>query len=389
MDKYELAARLVHELVQTPDTGGNDSAVNTALRQLRDKIETKIARLQAHIDEGRAPNKKWDGVFRSYNDSGQRKYENIEQFQIYVCKWSDLRKGRIRPVDYKPGITKVYDSSGEWRYGLSDGHALYPRDNQLSDGNQIGQYVYSYFNELFRTDGSPLASVGTFLDKLNKKFAPKYCVTLSLDFYYTRPLTLLGLHKDTTGNTLFVGLHYNNMQNMVGPEYMYDFWPKFNQRSYSPHHTGKPGNVDAGVFFWPKMLRDSLELARGYIKQQHGTDQDLLRVTKMSPHGLIAFVDELLFHQTPLTRRRIRGPNEKGLHERRTLFMDTAFNNLTIDVLNEIGQGNLVHQHPPRLRRQFSQDKMEDYWSGRGTGGQTRRSFVRFWAMIEPTTWFV
>ena len=68
---------------------------------------------------------------------------------------------------------------------------------------------------------------------------------------------------------------------------------------------------------------------------------------------------------------------------------DAAWNNFTIDLVKEIGVKNLVHNdNMPRLRRQFSIHELEKYWKKPATSAKGRRSFVRFWAMVEPVAWF-
>lgn len=376
MNAQAIAQILKDNVIQTPNTGNAQSAVNKAIADLRDKIERKLQVLQDRVTNGDGVKNKWKGVVDEYR-AGQS--EVIPQFQVQVVKWSDLTHSRTRRAEYKTGqIAKTHDSSGKMSDALSDTHSQYPKDKDLSGNGQVGKLVNKYFKELFIANGAPLRNIGLFLDAMNRQYIGRYCVTLSLDYYYTRPLTALGLHKDTTGNTIFVGLHYNNPQRIVGPEYMYDFWPQFDQRSYSPHHRGKAGDVDDGIPFWPKRLRDGLELAREALRQDNQQDNNLLRVTTMQPNGLVAFVDELIFHQTPLTRSRKPGDEGK--------FADVFFNNHNIRLADVLGHDD--RNQPRRLRRQFSESNMEEYWQNRATSGGGRRSFVRFWAMLEPIQWF-
>lgn len=376
MNAQQIAQALKNNVILTPNTGNAQSAVNKAIGALRNKVELKLQELSDRVTNGQGVKPKWVGVIDNFRD---RQFDIIPQFQVQVIKWSDLKRGRTRRVEYKTGqIAKTHDSSGDMRANLSDAHSLYPKDKDLSNSGQVGKLVNKYFKELFIANGAPLRAMGDLLDTLDRQYIGRYNVTLSLDYYYTRPLTALGLHKDTTGNTIFVGLHYNNPDTIVGPEYMYDFWPQFDQRAYSPHHRGKPGGVDDGIPFWPKRLREGLELAREALRRENHGDKDLLRVSTLPANGLVAFVDELLFHQTPLTRSRREGDQNK--------FNDVVFNQHTIRLADVLGEDE--EQNPRRLRRQFSTNNMEAYWQNRATSGGGRRSFVRFWAMLEPVQWF-
>jgi hypothetical protein len=376
MNAQAIAQVLADNVIVTPNTGNAQSAVNKAVAALRDKVERKLQELETRVVNGSGVKPKWAGVIDNFRD---RQYDILPQFQVQVVKWSDLVRGKTRRVEYKTGqIAKTHDSSGEMSRALSDLHSQYPKDKDVSRNGQVGKLVNKYFTELFISNGAPLRPMGRLLEALDRQYFGRYAVTLSLDYYYTRPLTALGLHKDTTGNTIFVGLHYNNPATIVGPEYMYDFWPQFDQRAYSPHHRGLPGGADDGVYFWPKRLRDGLELARQALRDDNQGEKDLLRVSTLPANGLVAFVDELLFHQTPLTRSRKSGDEGK--------FSDVVFNQHTIRLADVLGEDE--NNQPRRLRRQFSISNMEEYWQNRATSGGGRRSFVRFWAMLEPVQWF-
>lgn len=378
MDSRAIALALKDNVIFTPNSGNAQSALNKTVTEIRDRVERKIQELSDRVTNGSGVKPKWEGVINNFRD---QLFDIIPQFQVQVVKWSDVVKGKTRRVEYKIGqIAKTNDSSGEMSLALSELHGQYPKDKDLSRDDRLGKLVNKYFKELFIVNGAPLRRMGELLEKLDRQYVGRYNVTLSLDYYYTRPLTALGLHKDTTGNTIFVGLHYNNPSPIVGPEYMYDFWPQFDQRPYSPHHRGKAGDVDDGIPFWPKTLRDGLELARGALRDEFRDDQFLLRVSTLPANGLVAFVDELLLHQTPLTRRR------KGVSDE-TEFKNIYLDKRTIPLAKFLGEVDDPN-NPRRLRRQFSVKNMEEYWQGRATSGGGRRSFLRFWAMLEPVQWF-
>jgi hypothetical protein len=375
MNSFQIARDLVDHVLELPATGGPKSAVNRALATLRGRIETKLAELEKRD----GVKDKWRGVMEI---GGKNQPLIRHQFQAHVCKWDDLKSGNSKPLEYKrvDRITKRADSAGSLIANAED-RTAFPKTGEITGRSRIGKYVIDYFNALFRKPGAPLAKVGQILDELDRQGAPTHRVTLSLDYYYMRPISQIGLHKDTTGNTIFVGLHYDNLNPMLGPEYVYDFWPKFKERLYSPEKICD-GPDDNGVWFWPKGLREGLEFARKILQKRQIGERQHVHMTEMDPLGLICFVDELIFHQTPLTKRRAR-------HQLRS-YNDAQFNGVTIDLVKEIGLQNLeVRDEVPTLRRQFSFNEKDKQWGdGASLGGKTRRSFVRFWAMVEPTAWF-
>jgi hypothetical protein len=337
MTKDEIARVLVESVVQTPNTGEPNSYLNGAMTSLREALG-----------------------FR-------------QNSQLHVCTWSDLcvkRPNRLKyhvPAPEKhigQNITKTRDSGGAFA-------GRPPESPDLGDGSLVRVRVIDYLYGLFCAPGAPLRAIGDMLDQLDVQFRPLYRVTLSCDFFCVRPLEELGFHKDSTGNTLFVGLHYNNTDKLVGPEYLYDFWPRWKARDederFSPHTVGKR-EFDKGMTFWPQALREAVEVARTQLELQHGNDQDLVHVAKMDPLGLISIVDELVYHQTPLTRSRKDGDDYGGFLAR----LSPKLRNV---------------KDKPQLRRQFSLDNMEDFWKDLGKGGQKYRSFIRHWVMIEPVAW--
>lgn len=354
MSAKEIGKVLRQQVVQTPTA---TKSVKKALDALRNKVEITLPTLYYGKWWGNYEVKDWGGVM---NQATPR-----DNFQIHVCKWSDIRKGnQPRPLQYKVGqIRKAKDSSGQLNKSTAERSIWNPADSSL-DG-----FVNDYFYQLLRAEDAPLAAIRDLLDGIERE-QQTHRVVLSIDFYYSRSLAQLGLHKDTTGTTLFVGLHYNNDQTMLGPEYIYDFcpMPKTKQRFHSPWATDEKNDVD----YWPKDLVDGLEIARGKLEKSEEVEKGLLYATTMPSNGLITFVDELIFHVTPLTRKR-------GLDDQGTLFQTVNINATEYPLPKE--QMRLTK--PSRLRRQFSEKDM----GGTGTGSSGRRSFVRFWIMVEPKAW--
>jgi hypothetical protein len=359
MKPVEIKELLLSEVVQTPESL---KALNDARNVMRDRIEAKLRSLMwwglgdTYWKPWNYSKTTWAGVV-----DGQKPLDN---FQVHICKWSDIKAGAApRRLKYRQaGIRKVKDSGG-----MLKGN----RRQEYPDDLSLNQLTNAYLYQLFRADNAPLGRMATLLDQIEADYST-HRVVVSVDFYYSRPLTQLGLHKDTTGNTLFVGLHYDNAEAMMGPEYIFDFWPlkDVEDRYHSPWSFDEHVNQ----YYWPKDLSKGLELTRLGLKEDYWKSRDLQRDTTMSQNGLITFVDELIFHVTPLTRKR----TEEEKAEEDPLFRAVNINGTTHAIKD------LVQQKIPKLRRTFS---TKDVLDVSGTGSNGRRSFIRFWVMVEPSAW--
>lgn len=363
MEIEEITEALFREVVRTPTTG---EAENGALQALRKEVERQLKRrgLGAHTFLGLRNHsaQKWAGIV---NDDGPR-----ENFQIHACKWSDIGKGKAPPrLRYRVGeIHKKKDSAGLLSEAPGDTRTAYP------DNGQLNGLVNEYFYHLFRANQAPLRDAATLLDGIDETFR-MHRVVLSIDFYYMRPLTQLGLHKDTNGTTLLVGLHYDNEEDLLGPEYIYDFWPKTreDERYFSPWV------IDRLVSqrYWPEHLIAGLELARSALKKRQAGSSDLVHAVTMGRMGLVSFVDELIFHQTPLTRKRTGDDADQ--------FRSVSINGTYYEIPTLASNHRRHAGGVQRLRRQFSEENLE--FEAAGPTG--RRSFVRFWVMVEPKGWHI
>jgi hypothetical protein len=346
---------LLDEVIKTPDTA---DALNEARTAMNAKIEKQLEKLEwwgVGTSLWNYDSTTWSGVVKD----GSKPNDN---FQVHLCKWSDIvDMASPARLKYKSGIRKVKDSGGK----VGGSRQQYPEDNGLS------RLCNSYLFQLFRAEDAPLAGMAGLLDNLERDYQTHRAV-VSVDFYYSRPLTQLGLHKDTTGNTLFVGLHYNNDERIAGPEYLYDFWPKTktSERYHAPW--SRDDTVDSA--YWPQDLVSGLERARGRLELTFGEKRDLLYDTVMSQNGLVTFVDELIFHVTPLTRKRTETEKTSG----DSLFRAVNINSITYEI------DSLLQNDSKKLRRTFSTKDVENV---KGTSQNGRRSFIRFWVMIEPKAW--
>ena len=117
-----------------------------------------------------------------------------------------------------------------------------------------------------------------------------------------------------------------------------------------------------GDYYWPEELLKQLEEARGQLR-----DDRTLHAVNLEPFGLISFVDELIYHATPIRRSRTQ---EIGL------FSKVKLERKARDIL------------PPKLERRMSFDLKNSVEIPSETGGATRRSFLRLWVSIVPKDWY-
>ena len=202
---------------------------------------------------------------------------------------------------------------------------------------------------------------------------PAYRAIVSIDFYADRSIDTHSLHKDTTGITLFVALHYMNPEPMLGPEYIHDKWPLQSQDGSKyyfvpvkadPPRWHAPWTKHQAYYYWPKSLLEQLELARAQT-----ADDQTIHHCSLTRYGLISFVDELLYHATPL--RASRTPQDKEV-----LFKDVNVSRLNFSLV------------PPELKRTVSFRLSEGETLPSYTGGAAKRCFMRLWISIAHKSWY-
>jgi hypothetical protein len=246
-----------------------------------------------------------------------------------------------------------------------------------------------------------------------------YRAVVSFDYFGSRPLTGSGAHKDTMGNTLFVMLHYNNTETMQGPEYAIDMYPmpvkgKGKSKEVNPVTFAKrkklqdariraPWRVienSGGMTFWPPALLHGLELARERLrKEQPG---EIFYSSLIEKKGMVVFVDELLFHITPVLMRR--DPHPDG--DRQQEFRDAGLkqvggkksSNMECLVFPGTAPMAVQRQLSGTLKEWDAEDaKNKAKMFGRlnrtgprpdGTGGMKERRFNRIWIQIVPASWY-
>lgn len=232
---------------------------------------------------------------------------------------------------------------------------------------------------------------------------PGYQAIISFDYYASRGLASSRAHKDTFGNTLFVMLHYDNRSTMEGPEYVIDKWPApvtgnglmpgplFSVRHALGETRGRaPWKLTPnGIPFWPRTLLRALEHARDLVARDH--EEHTWYKSLIGARGMIIFVDELIYHMTPLMFRR----QDDGAGQ--TKYAQAALSDDSNTLIN------VVPNNTQRTVRKLSMDlakwEQEDARTGParlfpkstrydGTGGMSTRRFNRVWISIVPDDWY-
>lgn len=246
---------------------------------------------------------------------------------------------------------------------------------------------------------------------------PGYRAVVHLDYYATRSSNQVQLHKDTNGNNVFAVLHYINDVPMLGPEYIDDPAPiRSRQDGYYPaeawaklpaikkgkkyYRQGAPwakvgqeasedGETVISKYTWPTPLLDALQKARVPLKDYTQYEMSYETLPK---EGLVAFVDELIFHATPLTMHRIEYPGEDAV---RILSAGAQVVSLIDDkggvpkFINLFGTRSHATRVKRRLSAHYSQGVHVE--SGLGIPGSTSggvRKFFRLWICIVPDHWY-
>lgn len=239
----------------------------------------------------------------------------------------------------------------------------------------------------------------------------KHSVQIIVDYYFARSTDQISLHKDTYGSTLFVALHYLNKGEMTGPEFIYDRWPIAAREPYN--HLGvdidenawaksrdtkkaRPRapwsknakydgygvadgafevqrNLDmAATHFWPHELIGALQTARATLP-----DDTDMQMSELHPYGLISFVDELIYHSTPLKRRRGEDDTEEK----------SSFRNVTTGGLQFYVGVEGEDKAPMTLSRRMSVALSEGDFEPK-TGFKDKRTFLRLWITVTPKSWY-
>lgn len=260
------------------------------------------------------------------------------------------------------------------------------------DDNTVG-YLHKYLKRLFSYELGVLYTITKDIIGLSEE----YRALVSVDYYPKRSVDNHLLHKDTTGTTLFVALHYANEARMRGPEYVYDYWEipaididenteeqkkqeKLNgYRRHAPWQKFKEAQGDHDYHnYWPDFLLEALENAKKKLPTKA-----VLHHIDLEPYGLVSFVDELLYHATPLGRQR-------KFMERSDLFQKASISGRAVDL--PFPQDARESKNGQKLKRTLSGDIKRAIKEGEEplgvVGDDEQRTFMRLWISIAPRDWY-
>jgi hypothetical protein len=250
-----------------------------------------------------------------------------------------------------------------------------------------------------------------------------YRSVVHIDYYATRSTTQVGLHKDTAGNNVFAVLHYLNDAPMLGPEYIDDPAPiKTVVDGYYPSHLYSKLDdkyrrqsapwavlkksqivqkdwryVREHYCTWPAKFLDALHYARH-------SDKDLSARGKMASSilpkdGLVSFVDELIFHATPIEGFRV-DPDTEASEDKKAAALRSVNAGVTVvsmlsnggsftGSVNLFGQRDYAHRVQRRMSAHYRNGvHLEtDLAIPGATSGGVRR-FFRLWICVMPENWY-
>jgi hypothetical protein len=257
----------------------------------------------------------------------------------------------------------------------------------------------AYLKALLGTDmRDEVATVGAALEG----HKDNYRAVVHIDYYASREVTTVALHKDTIGNSLFVALHYLNGNEMMGPEYIDDPGPiapqvvegtqgYYRDEVYLRHvqkfRRGAPwAAIDkSSNYVWPVPLLDALQLAR----VGRGLSGFVQGYKTLPPNGLITFIDELVFHTTPFMDMR-----EAGLDTQPTRLTNSGVtiagypsDQADSAVLAIFGERNYRLRVQRRLSTEI-RNETDLPPAKDGDGPNPVRKFWRLWVTIVPRNWY-
>jgi hypothetical protein len=231
---------------------------------------------------------------------------------------------------------------------------------------------------------------------------PGYKALVHLDYYATRAVDQVGLHKDTTGHNVFAVLNYINDDPMLGPEFIDDpapiksrnpGWYRDDIWANLPGYlrSGAPwAEIDTDTWVWPEAMLRALQWVRWYQKSEESKGK--MAASILPKDGLVSFVDELIFHATPIAGHRT---DSTWANQARYLHAGASFPTLEKDGRHSTDILNLFEAHvkKDRIERRMSAhyDNGKHIETGLLVPGAKSggvRKFFRLWMCIVPEHWY-
>lgn len=278
--------------------------------------------------------------------------------------------------------------------------------------NQVAEHLSPVLRKLMEDYLRSLLTVDLELQselvKRALKSDPGFRALVHLDYYATRAVDQVGLHKDTTGNNLFAVLNYINDDPMLGPEYIDDPAPfrtvnpgYYKEDRWSTFKTdvewkrsGAPwAEIGDDKYVWPQPLLEALNKVRRFPPNDESTGK--LASSVLPKDGLVSFVDELIFHATPIAAHRHDVPwaNQPRYMHAGVSFptiMKGKFPAEPKDILNLFEPHVKVDRIQRRMSAHYDQGKHIETGllvPGAKSGGV--RKFFRLWITIVPDHWYI
>jgi hypothetical protein len=169
-------------------------------------------------------------------------------------------------------------------------------------------------------------------------------IHIDLNFYYDRGMNdsgVLGMHKDTGGDNLFVNLIFNNQLETPATEWTQD------------REAAKGVKADTMGKLMPKEMVTSINQA----KQQLGNTafaggQERIEGGTMPPLAFVSWVDELIWHSTPTLSARWKWfSNDQAAKKLLEIWNDAkweGFRSEAIFTMSEVA-GNVVYDERQRV----------------------------------------
>jgi len=238
---------------------------------------------------------------------------------------------------------------------------------------------------------------------------PGFKALVHIDYYATRSVDKVGLHKDTNGNNLFAVLDYINEDPMLGPEYIDDPAPMRTEnpgyyladeiyanlegitRSGAPWASlDKDPKTGEDRYVWPNDLIWALQNVRMSPPNQDSNGK--LHGCVLPKDALVSFVDELIFHATPVVGHRTEAKLDdlpRYLHAGvtfPTVMKDHAPYDKSLNIFEAYVKQDRVERRMSAHYTNEVHDETGLAIPGAKSGGVRR--FFRLWICIVPEHWY-
>lgn len=236
----------------------------------------------------------WGGVVEKLQELLPSKWETLDELGSIVLRWEgDKSMVEVKPKD------KPLPETGHEAQDERNKTVVQNRDFALD-------LVTPFLLHFMRANGQI-----DFIERQETYTKGKISICIDVNWYQNRKADLknLEIHKDTAGDNLFVNLIFGNKKQIPATEWALDFLTPSEERA------------EVLRKYMPSM-HEKIEVARnemkGHGKNLPGVEQ--IEGGLLPPMGFVSWVDELVWHSTPMARHRDKTPPVKV----RPLFREAA-----------------------------------------------------------------